>query len=619
MIDEYLPKAKAELLRSLALASVRLLSGPQPDRKEALASFLRRREVKPSPTAVQGLVGATAIAGGAFHCLALLEGGSVVGWGANEEGQLGDGTRVDRSSFAVVRGLEAGVVAVAAGASHSVAVLADHTVVAWGSNGDGRLGDGSSVRRRLSPVKVAPINGRVVDVAAGGHHSLALTDDGSVFMWGSMRRTAIDGADGKSGTEAPTVSCVPLPLIGFPAPVRAVAAGNRHSMAATAEGSVFEWTIGDARPSQIRGLEDVVAVAAGDHDSLALRADGTVWGWGLTNGKLRDPAQVVGLTDVVAIATAYGRRLALRADGSVWTMGGGQAVPEPVGELTRGVRAIAVGYSNLALLEDGSVSWWWRAVPPVWDDQPMPPDDLPLGTTKLGGRPDLPMDTRWPAVDDAPHSFVAQVNLRDVQRFDGTEILPADGILSFFYDGDQQVDGSQPSHRNGWAVLYTPGGARLARRDFPDKLLQRSRFRPVAAKPQPEACLPSVASLAVQRAALSKEEKVKLWELEMEADHSDKPHHRLLGHEQPVQPGHIQALWCQRAVHGLPAYGGESADPPVRELEDEAGAWRLLLQVDSDGAAGIQWGDLGRIYYWIRADDLAARRFDRSWLIYQCH
>ena len=61
------------------------------------------------------------------------------------------------------------------------------------------------------------------------------------------------------------------------------------------------------------------------------------------------------------------------------------------------------------------------------------------------------------------------------------------------------------------------------------------------------------------------------------------------------------------------------ADPRAKELEKNQTQWRLLLQLDSDEAASMMWGDLGRVYFWIRERDLQDQRFDRTWTILQCH
>jgi uncharacterized protein YwqG len=59
-------------------------------------------------------------------------------------------------------------------------------------------------------------------------------------------------------------------------------------------------------------------------------------------------------------------------------------------------------------------------------------------------------------------------------------------------------------------------------------------------------------------------------------------------------------------------------DPRLPEFRKHAREWRLLLQVPSAESAGMMWGDLGCLYYWIRNDDLDARRFDRCRMILQC-
>lgn len=93
--------------------------------------------------------------------------------------------------------------------------------------------------------------------------------------------------------------------------------------------------------------------------------------------------------------------------------------------------------------------------------------------------------------------------------------------------------------------------------------------------------------------------------------------HRLLGHPDPVQ-GDMQ-LECQLVTNGL--YCGNATgyqDPRAETLRAGASEWRLLLQIDSEDQASMMWGDVGRIYYWIRQPDLLSRDWDRSWLILQC-
>ena len=79
-------------------------------------------------------------------------------------------------------------------------------------------------------------------------------------------------------------------------------------------------------------------------------------------------------------------------------------------------------------------------------------------------------------------------------------------------------------------------------------------------------------------------------------------------------------LECELVTHGL--YCGDATgyeDPRAKELEISSRQWRLLLQIDSDDSAEMMWGDVGRVYFWIREEDLRQARFDRTWTILQCH
>src|SRR5882757_2939733 len=103
-----------------------------------------------NPVAVSELSGITAVSAGGSHSLALLENGTVMAWGANSAGQLGDGTENDSSVPVAV----SGVSGVAAGGNHSLALLSGGTVMAWGDNGNGQLGNGTETKSDI-PVAVS--------------------------------------------------------------------------------------------------------------------------------------------------------------------------------------------------------------------------------------------------------------------------------------------------------------------------------------------------------------------------------------------------------------------------------------------------------------------------------
>jgi len=166
------------------------------------------------------------------HTMALKSDGTVWAWGYNGSGQLGDGSTTDRYTPVEVSGLS-GVMDIAAGDSHSLALKSDGTVWAWGYNGSGQLGDGSTTDR-YTPVEVSGLSG-VMDIAAGDSHSLALKSDGTVWAWGQNEY-------GQLGDGTTTQRTTPI---------------------------------------QASDLSGVVVIAAGSGHSLAMQLDGTVWAWGI--------------------------------------------------------------------------------------------------------------------------------------------------------------------------------------------------------------------------------------------------------------------------------------------------------------------------------------------------
>ncbi|MTV26604.1 hypothetical protein FTX61_14445 [Nitriliruptoraceae bacterium ZYF776] len=189
----------------------------------------------PEPLQVEGLPAVRDVAIGASHVLVLTEDGTVWTWGANWYGQLGHGTTDAAHVPQQVPGI-VDAISVAAGFGHSVAAMSDGSVLAWGSNWEGQLGNGQmgwGVEER-SPVPVANLS-TAVEVAAGADHTLALLADGTVRTWGT-------NGQGQLGNGSTTNSATPQ-LVPFVTDVKMLAASatGNHSLALGHDGTLWSW------------------------------------------------------------------------------------------------------------------------------------------------------------------------------------------------------------------------------------------------------------------------------------------------------------------------------------------------------------------------------------------
>jgi len=200
------------------------------------------RKCKADPAPVEGLTGeVTAIALGRAHSCAVA-GGVTRCWGANDRGQLGDGSTAARSTPAPVRGISGDVTALAAGGDHTCA-LAGGKVVCWGANGRGQLGDGTA-EDRLEAVVTAGLPSEVIALAAGNGHTCAASRRG-VHCWGDDREGQLGGVPGAG------VNPRPVSVPGVPGDVSALAAGADHVCAVRAGRHVVCW--GDNDFGQLGG------------------------------------------------------------------------------------------------------------------------------------------------------------------------------------------------------------------------------------------------------------------------------------------------------------------------------------------------------------------------------
>lgn len=315
------------------------------------------------------------LAAGGWHTCALLKDGCVKCWGDNSDGQLGDGTRYQRSTVVDVAAL-AGVTAVAAGGLHTCALTSAGGVKCWGEGWDGQLGRGwCGAASSASPVDVVGLPDDVVAITAGFLHTCALTGSGRVKCWGQ-------NLVGQLGDGTRVGACGPRDVAGLTGGVIAVAAGGYHTCAVMSAGGLKCWgenewgQLGDGTttdrytPTDVWGLDaPIAAIAAGFHSTCALTTAGAVKCWGYGGSVI--PEEVSGLSSgVTAVAVGTGHKCVQLAGGvKCWgnnahgQVGDGttelRTSPVDVTGLASGVAALSAGYGyTCAATGAGRVRCW---------------------------------------------------------------------------------------------------------------------------------------------------------------------------------------------------------------------------------------------------------------------
>ena len=329
--------------------------------------------------------------------LNIREAGYLSLWGDNASGQIGNDSTTDVKWPVQPENLVYNnIFTAAAGGLHTLAVTLKGEVYAWGENGAGQLGIGSTTDE-YSPQKISNLK-NILEVAGGSKHSLALNSNGDVYSWGNNSK-------GQIGINSTTTATSPVQVLcgeqkdggSYLTNIVAIAAGSSHSLALKADGTVWAWgdnskgqlginsTTAKSSPVQIlcgeqkyggKYLTDIVAIAAGFNFNLALDSQGKIWAWGddskgqlgngsNTNSKI--PVEVDDVSDIIAIAAGSLHSLAIDSDGIMYAWGdnsNGQLgisstenknLPELVDAIEDATTVSAGCYHSLVVDKDGNI------------------------------------------------------------------------------------------------------------------------------------------------------------------------------------------------------------------------------------------------------------------------
>ncbi len=249
-----------------------------------------------------------------------------------------------------------------------------------------------------------------------------------------------------------------------------------------------------------------------------------------------------------------------------------------------------------------------------------------LGDTKLGGLPDLPIELNWPKnnSDNFPFSFLGQINLKEVNKFDEMSLLPKSGIIYFFLNLESYDEGCviyskldddlfQATPPTEFNKPKKPLWKRILTRKHKQRIIKES-----AVEIFQEFHIPSWDSLSIERLQKLSDIDIKsipsfkedFYEKGYYSDESEMTsNHHILGYYKGIQ-NEFHELNFTEATN--------LKNLSIQEI-DNALKWKLLFQIDSDDHLEFSWGDWGRIYFFIHETDLKNCNFDKVKIYGECY
>lgn len=253
---------------------------------------------------------------------------------------------------------------------------------------------------------------------------------------------------------------------------------------------------------------------------------------------------------------------------------------------------------------------------------------IEIGKTKLGGCPDLTKKISWAKsqYDNNYLSFLGQINLKEVEKFDEEKLLPEKGMLYFFFNLDSGDDGKVifTEEDTGLEKAVPPEEFKVQKKSFFQRLFTGKSKRRILKESQVEIYkeynIPSWDSLRLERMHKITQTTIKpinafeegiFEDLYEEGETESTSNHHLIGNYSGIQ----------NEYHELNFIDFDFKDFEQLKLSDldKALKWRLLFQFDSDKNLEISYGDWGRVYFFIHEEDLIRRNFNNVRISADCY
>lgn len=284
------------------------------------------------------------------------------------------------------------------------------------------------------------------------------------------------------------------------------------------------------------------------------------------------------------------------------------------------IKLSSISIGEVKMLQDKLKEVLRNAICFDWDED----GEITSGCSKFGGKPDLPPGFEWPrfqgtwfdgTVKEFPLSFLAQINCKEIHPFDREGKLPTTGMLYFFYEIVTMNWGLKPEDRGSAKVIYCPE-QELAPADFPEDLWDLFRFPEHPLRFDTILDLPDYQEMDEIPAGEDSESFEKA-RAEM-GYRAPERRNKLLGYADLIQD-EMRVVCVLNSLGVSEEEQGEYLAEHWEEVSAEIDDWMLLCQFDSINREDFEllFGEMGRLYFYIKKSDLEKSDFDHVWAVLQ--